>query len=63
MQSPIMARLLAGLAAGVTAYLSVALLMRYFKQNEIEALKPFAFYCWIAGAIALLVMSNASILP
>jgi len=47
--------ILAGIAAGITAYLSVAALMRYFNKNEIDALKPFAFYCWAAGAIALLM--------
>lgn len=46
---------IAGIAAGVTAYLSVAALMRYFNKNEIDALKPFAVYCWVAGAIALLM--------
>ena len=47
--------ILSGIAAGLTAYLSVAALMRYFNKNEIDALKPFAFYCWIAGALALLL--------
>ncbi|HEU0118722.1 MAG TPA: undecaprenyl-diphosphate phosphatase [Alphaproteobacteria bacterium] len=47
---------LAGLVAGVTAYLSTAFLMKYFKQNEIEALNPFAYYCWAAGALSLAVI-------
>jgi undecaprenyl-diphosphatase len=47
---------IAGVVAGITAYLSVAALMRYFKKNEINALKPFAYYCWVAGAIALAVL-------
>jgi undecaprenyl-diphosphatase len=47
---------IAGVVAGITAYLSVALLMRYFRKNEIEALRPFAYYCWAAGAISLLLM-------
>ena len=46
----------AGLVAGVTAYLSVSLLMRYFKKNEIEALNPFAYYCWALGALALVIL-------
>ena len=46
----------AGLVAGVTAYLSVAGLMRYFGKNEINALKPFAYYCWAVGAVSLAVM-------
>lgn len=44
---------LAGLVAGVTAFLSVAFLMRYFKRHDFEALDPFAYYCWAAGGIAL----------
>lgn len=43
---------LSGLVAGVTAFLSVAFLMRYFRRHEFEALDPFAYYCWAAGAIA-----------
>ncbi len=44
---------LAGLAAGITAWLSVAFLMHYFKRHDFEALDPFAWYCWTFGAIAL----------
>ncbi|MDR3424430.1 MAG: undecaprenyl-diphosphate phosphatase [Alphaproteobacteria bacterium] len=47
---------LAGVIAGIVAWLSVAGLMYYFKKNEINALKPFAFYCWIAGALALIAL-------
>ncbi|MDR3449476.1 MAG: undecaprenyl-diphosphate phosphatase [Alphaproteobacteria bacterium] len=47
---------LAGVAAGVTAFISTAILMHYFKKNEIEALNPFAYYCWAAGAAALFLM-------
>src|SRR6266853_1239235 len=35
---------LAGLVAGVTAFLSVAFLMRYFRRHDFEALDPFAYY-------------------
>ena len=45
--------LLSGLAAGVTAYLSVAFLMRYFRKHDFEALDPFAYYCAGAGALSL----------
>jgi len=48
--------LTAGVAAGIVAYLCVAGLMRYFKKHEIEALKPFAVYCWIAGALSLVAL-------
>jgi len=44
---------LAGLVAGITAWLSIAFLMRYFKRHDFEALDPFAWYCWTFGAIAL----------
>ena len=43
----------AGLVAGVTAFLSVAFLMRYFRRRDFEALDPFAYYCWAAGAVSL----------
>lgn len=47
---------LAGLVAGVTAYLSTAFLMRYFRRHDFEALDPFAYYCWGAGLIALALL-------
>ncbi|MFI4947278.1 MAG: undecaprenyl-diphosphate phosphatase [Alphaproteobacteria bacterium] len=47
----------AGIAAGVTAYASVAFLMRYFRRHNFDdALIPFAIYCWAAGALAALVL-------
>lgn len=46
----------AGAVAGVTAWLSVAFLMRYFRRHEFEALDPFAWYCWAAGALALALL-------
>jgi undecaprenyl-diphosphatase len=49
----------AGVVAGVTAYASVAFLMRYFRKHDFDnALTPFAIYCWFAGvgALALLVL-------
>jgi undecaprenyl-diphosphatase len=45
----------AGVVAGVTAYLSIAFLMRYFRRHNFDdALVPFAIYCWAAGAAAAL---------
>ena len=44
---------MAGVVAGLTAYLSVALLMRYFKRHDFEALDPFAYYCVLAGGGSL----------
>jgi undecaprenyl-diphosphatase len=39
--------------AGIAAYLSVRFLMRYF---EFGRLYPFAYYCWGAGAVSLLLL-------
>lgn len=45
---------IAGIVAGLTAYASTAFLMRYFRNHEeTSALDPFAYYCWLAGALAL----------
>jgi undecaprenyl-diphosphatase len=44
---------IAGAVAGITAYLSVAFLMRYFRRHDFEALDPFAYYCWAAGILSL----------
>jgi undecaprenyl-diphosphatase len=43
----------AGIVAGITAYASIAFLMRYFGKHDLEALDPFAYYCWAFGALAL----------
>jgi undecaprenyl-diphosphatase len=48
--------LIAGIVAGVTAYLSIAFLMRYFHKHELEALDPFAYYCVGAGALFLVLL-------
>jgi len=41
--------------AGVTAYASVAFLTRYFQHND---LRPFGWYCLLAGAAALVLFST-----
>ncbi len=46
-----------GAVAGVAAYLSVWFLMRYFRQNEVSALFPFAVYCACFGSAALVLLS------
>jgi undecaprenyl-diphosphatase len=48
--------IIAGIVAGITAYLSTAFLMRYFKEHEVTALDPFAWYCWAAGAVSLAIL-------
>jgi undecaprenyl-diphosphatase len=51
---------LSGLVAGVMAYASTAFLMRYFRRHEENpALDPFAYYCWAAGALSLLLLKFA----
>jgi len=42
--------IVAGVVAGVVAFLSTVLLMRWFRQTEVRAFDPFAIYCALAGA-------------
>jgi undecaprenyl-diphosphatase len=46
--------LIGGILSGLFAYLAVWFLMRWFKKNEIDAMRPFAYYCWVVGAIILI---------
>jgi len=47
----------AGIVAGITAWISVAFLMRYFRRHNFDdALVPFAIYCWAAGALSALIL-------
>lgn len=46
---------LGGILAGVFAWLSTWILMRYFRKTEVTALRPFGIYCLLAGAVALLL--------
>ena len=48
---------LSGVVAGVVAYASLVLLMRWFHKHDFEALTPFAYYCWAAGAIFLAIIT------
>jgi len=50
---------LSGVVAGIVAYLSLVILMRYFNKHEFEALSPFAYYCWAAGVISLGIIAFA----
>lgn len=47
---------IAAVVAGITALLSTAFLMRYFRQHDSWALNPFAYYCIVAGALSLGVL-------
>lgn len=42
-----------GVLAGMFAYVSVWILMRWFKKREINAMYPFSYYCWIVGGLIL----------
>ncbi len=46
--------LIGGLAAGIFAFISVWILMKWFKRKEIQAMRPFAYYCWAVGALVLI---------
>jgi undecaprenyl-diphosphatase len=49
--------LVAAIASGIVAYASTAFLMRYFKDHDDWALKPFAIYCAVAGAGSFLLLT------
>jgi len=51
------AALVSGVVAGIVAYLSIVFLMRYFGRHEFEALNPFAYYCWVAGAASIALIA------
>lgn len=40
-----------GICAGIVALISTGFLMRYFKTHEVRALRPFAVYCMVVGAV------------
>jgi len=46
----------AAIVAGITAFLSTAFLMRYFRQHDSWALNPFAYYCVLAGGASLALL-------
>jgi undecaprenyl-diphosphatase len=45
--------LLCGLISGICAYLSTWILMRYFNKHEVQALRPFGWYCIGLGLLGL----------
>lgn len=45
--------LIGGVLSGLAAYVSVWVLMKRFHTNEIDAMKPFAWYCWLVGGSIL----------
>ncbi|GBQ31556.1 UDP pyrophosphate phosphatase [Gluconacetobacter sacchari DSM 12717] len=49
---------LAALVAAVTALASTAFLMRYFRKHEQWALRPFGYYCIVAGAVCYIALGH-----
>ena len=47
---------IAGIVAGITAFISIWGLMRYFRGHDVKALDPFAYYCWGIGLVSLGVL-------
>lgn len=50
---PLGLALACGVLSGVCAYLSTWVLMRYFNKHEIQALRPFGWYCIGLGLLGL----------
>ncbi len=50
----------AGVVAGVVAFVSTWILMRYFKRHDFQALNPFAYYCWAVGGLSVVLLSVGS---
>lgn len=48
--------IIGGILSGVFALLAVWALMKWFKKHEIRAMRPFAYYCWIVGAVILVTI-------
>lgn len=46
--------LVGGLLSGIFAFISVWILMSWFKKKEINAMRPFSYYCWIVGLVILI---------
>jgi len=49
--------LVGGVVAGVTAFIAIAILMRWMKSHEFKALDPFAYYCMGFGALSLVLLA------
>jgi undecaprenyl-diphosphatase len=49
--------LIAAIIAGFVAYASTAFLMRYFRDHDAWALRPFAYYCGVFGSLSFLLLT------
>lgn len=47
--------LIGGVLSGIVALLCTMFLMRYFRQSEVKALRPFGYYCVVVGVIVSLL--------
>ncbi len=47
---------IAGVVSGVIAFLTIVVLMRWFKHTDIKALDPFAWYCWAVGGVSVALL-------
>jgi len=52
-QGVLMLSVVAAVVSGLTALFSTWFLMRYFRNHDVMALNPFAYYCILAGALSL----------
>jgi undecaprenyl-diphosphatase len=52
---PVLPILAGTLASGVTAFLSIKFLLRYFRTNT---LTPFAMYCVVAGLVCVFALAG-----
>lgn len=55
MEGLFMNSIIGGILSGLCAYLAVWFLMKWFKKKEIDAMRPFAYYCWAVGAVVLVL--------
>ncbi|MDI2111694.1 undecaprenyl-diphosphate phosphatase [Commensalibacter nepenthis] len=46
---------IATIVGGLTALISTAILMKYFRNHETMALTPFSFYCIALGCVSLII--------
>lgn len=46
-----------GILTGLIAFMSTHFLMRYFRDHEVRALRPFGRYCLVAGVVVVILAS------
>jgi len=46
--------LIGGITSGIAAFFSVWALMKWFHTNGVNAMRPFAWYCWLLGGGVLI---------